>query len=259
MYYDFITDEIKNSSNEVILKNSTNKKFIGIKRIILEVLRKGMISYNYAYHLGLYYLFKVPQIREVLQKRFPFVFVDEMQDMDEHQYDLLEKIFYDGGNSLSIFQRIGDKNQAIYNSVKVSDIWKDRKTILRLKGSQRLSKPIANVVKKFTLYNNESFDIIGLNECIIKPHILVFEDRTIEKVIPKFIQIIKENRLKVSNRNVKVICWNTEWKEDNASRQDPTKLRLEDYYKSFKKKRASQNKIMIVSKAIYYIMRKRIH
>lgn len=242
LYYDFITDEIKNSNGDVLLKDSANKKFIGLKAIIVEVLKKGTMSYDYAYHFGEHYLHKMPAIKEILQKRFPFVFVDEMQDIDSHQYNLLEKIFYCEGKSTSIIQRIGDKNQAIYNSVRATDIWIDRTDVLRLIGSQRLSKPIADVVKKFALYNDVNFDIAGMNECNIKPHILVFENTTIGNIIPCFAQLVKtykENGSIVNpDKSVKAICWNTDWKDDDASRQNGAKLRLEDYHTGFKKEKS---------------------
>lgn len=243
LYYDFITDEIKNRDNDVLLKTKTNKRYIGLKAMIVEVLKKGIISYEYAYHFGECYLHKIPLIKELLQKRFSFVFVDEMQDMDTHQYNLLEKIFYDGGNSISIFQRIGDPNQAIYYSVKADDVWKDRADILRINGSQRLSKPIADVVKRFAIHNDAAFDIVGKNVCEIKPHILIFENGTIENIIPYFAQIVKEfkenGRLKSNKdfKDIKVICWNTDWKENEESRSDITKLRLEDYHKGFKREK----------------------
>ena len=84
------------------------------------------------------YLQKYPQIKNIIQQRFSYVFVDEMQDMEAHQYDLLEKLFYDDGNSTSVFQRIGDKNQSIYSSVKSYCIWKDRQEVLSLTKSYRL-------------------------------------------------------------------------------------------------------------------------
>lgn len=206
--------------------------FFQFKKAILE---SGILHYDDAYFLAELYLKEIPNVKSILQKRFSFVFVDEMQDMDTHQYNLLEKIFYDDGNSISKFQRIGDKNQAIYNSfVKANDIWVDRPEVLRLNGSQRLSKNIANVVKKFALYSDETFDIVGKNECEIKPHILVFENANIENIIPCFAQIVKEKGLENSVRPIKVVCWNTEWNDD-AGRQDTAKLRLEDYYKGFKK------------------------
>lgn len=200
-----------------------------------DLLRKGILNYNDAYTFANSYLKKYPIIKRILQKRFPFVFVDEMQDMDTHQYNLLENIFYDEGNSLSKIQRIGDKNQAIYNSVKADDIWVDRPKVLRLNGSQRLSKHIANVVKRFALYNDETFDIVGKNECEIKPHILVFENTNIKNIFPCFAQIVKENGLENSEKPIKAICWNTEWKENEESRSDTAKLRLEDYHKGFTK------------------------
>ena len=220
--------------------NSTTYK--SIKTIKYQILKSGILNYDDAYFLAELYLKHIPAMKTVLQKRFSFVFVDEMQDMDTHQYNLLEKIFYNEGNSVSIIQRIGDKNQAIYNSVKATDVWIDRLDVLKLSGSQRLSKPIADIVKKFALHSDADVDIVGLNECAVKPHILVFENANITNIIPCFAQIVKsykENgRLTNPDKSVKVICWNTDWKEDDVSRQDGAKLRLEDYHKGFKKEKS---------------------
>lgn len=199
------------------------------------ILKSGVLHYDDAYFLAERYLKNFPCIKTILQNRFSFVFVDEMQDMETHQYNLLENIFYVNGNSLSIIQRIGDKNQAIYNSVKADNIWVDRAEILRLNGSPRLSKPIADVVKKFALYSDDTFDIVGKNDCEIKPHILVFKTANIGNIISFFAQIVKDNGLENSDKPIKVVCWNTEWKEDEASRNDITKLRLEDYHNTYKK------------------------
>lgn len=217
---------------------NTYKSLYEVKK---ELLNKGILNYNDAYTFANTYLKKYNSVKTFLQKRFSLVFVDEMQDMDTHQYNLLEKVFYDAGNSISIFQRIGDKNQAIYNSVKATDVWVDRADVLRLSGSQRLSKPIADVVKKFALYNDNNFDIVGLNECVVKPHILRFENTTIDNLIPQFAQIVKTFKDNGSftnpERPVKIICWNTDWKDDDASRQNNDKLRLEDYHKGFRKEK----------------------
>lgn len=238
LYFDFIESVIKNKKHDVLLKDANNKKFIGLKRIIFDVLEKGIISYDYAYHFGEAYLSAVPSLKEILQKRFCIVFVDEMQDMDTHQYNLLENIFYDYGQALSKYQRIGDKNQAIFNSVKADEVWTDRAEVLKLSGSQRLSKPIANIVKKFALHADPSFDIVGLNVSDIKPHILVFDDESIEKIIPTFIEVLKKNNLFNPDLSVKVICWNTDWKDDEVSRQAPEKLRLENYFDGYRKEQS---------------------
>lgn len=237
------------SDNE---KNRIREWLVKFKYSIMQ--KEGTLHFDDAYFLADVYLSKIPHIKTIIQKRFSFVFVDEMQDMDTHQYNLLENVFYDDGNSVSKIQRIGDKNQAIYNSVKAIDIWQDRAGVLRLNGSQRLSKPIADVVKKFALYSGNDFDIIGKYESEIKPHILVFEDNAIGNIIPCFAQIIKENNLENSEKPIKVVCWNTEWKDNDESRNDANKLRLEDYHKGFKKEKGKpkQDYDNLKSYLLYY-------
>jgi len=240
--FDIDLNLTKGINGAVSLRSDSNSAtYKTFKTIKLQILKSGILNYDDAYFFAELYLKEIPSIKTILQKRFSFVFVDEMQDMDTHQYNLLEKLFYDAGNSISKIQRIGDKNQAIYNSVKVTDVWIDRADVLRLSGSQRLSKPIADVVKKFALYSDANFDIVGLNECIIKPHILVFENGTINNIIPCFAQIVKKYKANgsiTSDKTIKVVCWNTDWKEDDASRQDASKLRLEDYHQGFKKEKS---------------------
>jgi hypothetical protein len=247
---------LTNDINGKIILKSKNESttYKTFKKIKLQILQSGILHYDDAYFLADIYISKIPIIKTILQNRFSFVFVDEMQDMDTHQYNLLEKIFFDEGNSVSKFQRIGDKNQAIYDSVKADNVWVDREEILTLTGSQRLSKPIADVVKNFALFNDATFDIEGLNECTIKPHILVFDNTTKNSIIPYFAQIVKENGLENSEKPIKVVCWNTDWKEDEASRNDASKLRLEDYHTGFKKEKnkPKQDYENLKSYLIYY-------
>jgi len=240
-YFDFITGEIKDRDDNVLLKTESNKKFQGLKKIILEVLGKGIISYKYAYHMADYYVYLYPGIIEIIRKRFPYVFIDEMQDMDTHQYSILEKLFHAEGNTKSVMQRIGDKNQAIYSTVKVSDIWIDRGIPLKISGSPRLSRPIAEIAKKFALFSGNGFEIVGLNECTLKPHILIFDDSTISHVLPTFAELVKQYRdsgqLTNQKHPVKVVCWNTEWKDEIVA-DTPTRLRLVNYYCGYRKNTA---------------------
>ena len=198
------------------------------------ILKQGILHFDDAYFLAKAYLFHFPKIKEIIQKRFSYVFVDEMQDMETHQYDLLEKLFYDDGNSTSIFQRIGDKNQAIFNNIESNEVnWIDRGNNLVLTNSHRLSSKIANVVKSFALNNPNNFDIIGLNECDIKPHIILFDDASKERVIPKFAELVKgfkeEGRLiDYGKYPIKAICWNAKWKS-------VTELRITNYFPTYKK------------------------
>lgn len=238
--FDVNLNLLKGMNGEVCLSRQNNsttyKTFTTIKS---NILKSGFLNYDDAYFLAERYLKRFPEIKNILQKRFSYVYVDEMQDMDTHQYDLLEKLFFDEGNSISNFQRIGDKNQAIYSSVKANEIWNDRAKILKLSGSQRLSKGIADIVCKFALHTNDGFEIVGLNVCGIKPHILVFENPSIKDIIPHFAQLVRTFKedgslIDFDKYPTKVIAWNTEWKVQ-ADSENIAKLRLVDYFNGFKK------------------------
>jgi DNA helicase II / ATP-dependent DNA helicase PcrA len=206
----------------------------------LKVWEKGILHYDDAYFLAETYLRQMPIIKSILQKRFSFVFVDEMQDMDKHQYELLEKVFFDEGTSFSKFQRIGDKNQSIYNGdAKLDLFWTDRTTTLNLNGSQRLTLAISDVVNSFALFRPEGFKVIGLREGALNPYIITYDSTSILNVIPRFLLLIQELQAEGKfpakpDHPIKVIAWNTIWKEGERS-SNPNNVRLEDYYPDFSK------------------------
>jgi hypothetical protein len=178
LYFDFNDHKIKRFSNgDNVLVDSENKKFIGLRTIISENIYEGIISYEYAYNLGELYIATFPMIKRLLQKRFRFVFVDEMQDMDQYQHNLLEALFYTKRVIRHVYQRVGDNNQAIYSEeVKRESIWKKREKTLPMTGSHRLSANIAKVVQCFGL----KAEIKGLNtyddgnDNIGIPNIIIF-------------------------------------------------------------------------------------
>ncbi len=213
----------------------TYLKLVEVKK---ELLHIGVLNFNDAYTFAKAHIEKFPSVIKLLQKRFGYVFVDEMQDMDEHQYDLLERIFYEEGNSISKYQRIGDKNQSIYNGYAKDKIyWTDREKVLPLSGSHRLTPAIAKVVNNFALLRNEKFEIVGLKEGVLSPRIIKYSDTTIQNVIPKYLSVIKQLQAtdafpKEPKYPIKVIAWNTEWKTEEQS-NNPDIVRLVDYYSRF--------------------------
>ena len=78
------------------------------------LIKSWNLSFRDSYYLAFCYLEKFPKIIKILQKGFQYVFVDEMQDMEQYQVDILEKLFYKKLVLNHCFQRIWDKNQAIY-------------------------------------------------------------------------------------------------------------------------------------------------
>lgn len=196
------------------------------------LFKSGVLCFDDAYCLAFEYLIRFPRIKTILQKRFQYVFVDEMQDMERHQHDLLEEIFFENGNSTSKYQRIGDKNQAIYShNVAVDEIWSDRETTLTINGSHRLTPQIADLVNCFALHRAEGFQVRGLREGDILPHIIIYTDATIGRVIHKYSEIIHdlltEGRIPPSENKFKAIAW------VKAHEGDLQKIGLTDYFPEF--------------------------
>lgn len=194
-------------------------------------LKDGILCFDDAYFFAIKAINQYPVFKRLLQRRFRYVFVDEMQDMDKHQYDLLESVFYDGGNSSSVYQRIGDKNQAIFSGiVKLENFWKgDDRTVLNINGSCRFSKEIADVVQCFAL-ERQNIEGKSLHRSI-KPHLLIYKDDTIKNVLPKFVEIAKnkQNSGEIpsgANTALKAIGW-------RKNIDDTNKIAIKDYFPNF--------------------------
>lgn len=230
-YQDFAEEE----------KATIEKYFIQLKK---ELIEDGRLCFDDAYFLASRYLQKFPKVKNIIQRRFAFVFVDEMQDMDSHQYNLLEDLFFDNENSISKYQRIGDKNQAIFNGdSKIQDLWIDRGNKLELNGSHRLSANIAKIVQSFALH---PIEIVGLrknadgSDITIPPHIILYDNDCKENIIPKFAEIIKQFKENgeipnESNNKYCAIAWNAKPEESID------KLRLPDYFPKYSKEEARKN------------------
>ncbi len=231
-----LTLELENKPFIFPETSGTYQKILAIKRTLRE---SGFLCFDDAYILAQEYLEKFPEIINILRKRFSFVFIDEMQDMGKHQYDLLETLF---ANTQEVaYQRIGDKNQAIFNSEsEMPDIWLER-NVKELNGSHRLHPASACIVESLAL---SPISIVGNktnpdgSAVDIKPVMLVYEDDTASEVISCFADEIKtlvdEGKINLSSNNVhKAIAWTAAKPEDRSHM-----IKLNHYHGSFSKEHA---------------------
>jgi len=178
------------------LKTKTNDTYKSLLEMKQSLRERGILCFDDAYFLAIKALRTYPIFKRLLQRRFQYVFIDEMQDMDKHQYELLEEIFYDDGSSRSIYQRIGDRNQAIFSGkvIKTKNFWDSTgRQVLNIDGSCRFSQEIANVVQCFALFEPRNIEGKSLHTSI-KPHLLIYTDDTIMKVLPKFVEIVRNRQ-----------------------------------------------------------------
>lgn len=98
--------KIENLDTDEKIKESWKNKIAAVKKSILnEGIVKYREMYNFAFCIS-------NQVGGFLADRFPYVFIDEMQDTQKFQDELLNNIF----KETSVMQRFGDPDQSIFSS-----------------------------------------------------------------------------------------------------------------------------------------------
>lgn len=154
----------------------------------LKLLKQGFVKYDEAYSIAFSHLRKNQYLAGLFAKRFPIVFIDEMQDMETHQTKLINDLF---GNGTVVIQKIGDINQSIFNpsSEQEQSDWDNTTNSLSLNHTTRLSYHLAEIVKPVCL-SPQSMEGNWNPFPLIKPTIIVFDDKTKGKVKEKFVELI---------------------------------------------------------------------
>lgn len=204
------------------------------------ILHSGILCYDDCYFLASFYLKKFSKTKDILRKRFPYVFVDETQDLQDFQLKILDDLFdIDTVN----FERIGDKNQSIFSKQgSNSSSWKSRNECY-IRKSFRLTEEIANVVNNFT--SDQGMDVHGkpvfvisgerVLDKAIKPHIFLYDFDFKDKLIAKFDALIEEYKLRdlieCKKYGFHIVGWNVE------SKNDPINYHLSDIFPDLVKTR----------------------
>ena len=164
--------------------SKTYKELTNIKRWLLQ---DGIIRYDDMYAFGEKYVVEHPWTITALRHRFPWVFVDEMQDTDLIQDTLLQKLFGDG----CILQRFGDSNQAIFWGIEV-DAQRSfpHEGHLELPESKRFGQIIANFATPLTQAVSPQ-ELVGFPDTESKNHmIFLFDDDSVLRVLHAFGELI---------------------------------------------------------------------
>jgi hypothetical protein len=222
-----------NKDNFCIAPKIDKQAFIGtdtstyreINSLKLQILDWGYLCYEDAYSLAFEYIREHPGIQELISKRFPYVFIDEMQDSSTIQFELLNKIF----NNNVIIQKIGDLNQSIFDyDADLECGWTvNNDRTMRITGSKRFPISIASKIENLCVSQQTITGNGKQNE--ITPVIIVYDDYTIQQVLNKFGEIIIRNRLHQHEKNVfKAVGW--------RGKPHETKRTIPSYWDGYSKK-----------------------
>lgn len=158
------------------------------------ITAEGICCYEDMVAFAEAYVHDYPQIIEYIRIRFPWVFIDEMQDTDPRQNALLTTLW----DEKCIVQRLGDINQAIYGDEGDYEAGVDfpRNGYLDLPISQRFGQEIATFASMLTarqrqaILGNAKRSATFANK---KRHtIFLFDSGTVRNVLNQFAILLSD-------------------------------------------------------------------
>ena len=209
--------------NRVLAGKSTNSAISYARAIQRLLSEEGLIRYNDTYRYTLLALKKYgSSLQTLLSRRFQYVFVDEYQDCSTLQSNVLDALF---SGTETIFQKIGDVDQAIYNSTNDNTpVWQVEDSYMSIAHSNRYSREFADVLS--VLRTNQETIISSRGVQRIKPTLFVYDSSSRLRVIPTFIQEIQSNGLAKPEGIYKAV----------GMFENVSGLKISDYWPTFQKK-----------------------
>ena len=243
---DWDNRQIKTNSRPIAMTSGAGSEYMKIKE---EMFGEGILSFQDAYDLAFRYIReKSLNFSRFSDKRFKYLFIDEVQDCDNQQVALIQKIF---DENKVVIQRFGDYCQAIYERDESSGPENDRlkdEQVLYIRNSNRFGEKIAKPLR--TLCIEDNHQLIGNEEVpSIKPIIIAYEDPL--SVLPKYAELLNSTLIpEMDNRSVLEIA-NKERQEDPLHRvnvkacgwvgkkgANDQKRFIESYFPAFERKNA---------------------
>ncbi|NMV40680.1 UvrD-helicase domain-containing protein [Ralstonia insidiosa] len=206
-------------------KAATRPFILGIKETLSS---QGIFRYADMFAFAERLLQTSPHLRDRLSKRFPMVFIDEMQDTSWEQERLLQLMFDD----TVVIQRFGDINQRILGSDEgAENLTFPKANALQISTSKRFGPAIARAVAAVQL---TGIPVVGERADQHAPMLLTYSTGEVERVIPAFAEeVLKRfDRTVLRPGSVKALCAR---KQGDAKKELPGRT-LADYWPSFEAK-----------------------
>jgi len=220
----FKGSELALSSEQGKLPGTNAKSYPVLEKIKNELTKKGVFRYADMFAFAECLLHRTPELKERLSKRFPLVFIDEMQDTSFEQEELLGKLFDD----TVVIQRFGDTNQRILgNGVGDTKLTFPKANALSISTSKRFGTAIAAVVSGVRVGGDA---VVGEAADVHPPMLLTYTSARVGEVLDAYGQIVLErfNDEALRLGAVKAVCAR---RQGNAE-QEPGRTLL-DYWPAY--------------------------
>ncbi len=143
-----------------------------------------------------------PHLVDVVHRRFPMVFIDEMQDTSWDQESFLNRIF----DGKSVMQRFGDVDQKILSDEENADLLTfPRGGYGCISTSKRFGPAIASAVGSVRLSGNA---VVGEGTGSHAPVLLLYCTADVDKVVPHYGRLVIDRLTEedAAAREVKAMC-----------------------------------------------------
>lgn len=207
------------------LPKPATKSYPLLHEIKSELTQKGVFRYADMFAFAERLLRKSPILSGRLSKRFPMVYIDEMQDTSWAQEALLDRLF---DKSVTV-QRLGDLNQRILGSdAEAEKLTFPRYPALSIGTSKRFGPAIARVVSGVRVGGPA---VVGEGADVHSPLLLTYATARVGEVLNAFGQKVLD-RLddeELRGCSVKALCAR---KQGDAKKEEPGRT-LIDYWPAY--------------------------
>jgi DNA helicase-2/ATP-dependent DNA helicase PcrA len=209
---------------------TTCKQIIELKKYLTDA---GVFRHRDMFAYAELALAEHPHLLDVVHRRFPMVFIDEMQDTAWEQESILNRLF----DNRSIVQRFGDIDQKIISG----DSDADKTTFPRtghgvISTSKRFGKRIADAVARVRV---SQLPVIGEAEDVCSPVLLLYKTENINRVAYRFGELVIDRLAEATLANcaVRAMCA----RRSGEGKVDPGR-HMGDYWPAFGQAKQQYNK-----------------
>lgn len=231
LFYKNATLEVVSEGGKLPSADSpTCKQMVALKK---ELADGGVFRHRDMFAYAELALAEHPHLLDVVHRRFPMVFIDEMQDTSWEQENILNRLF----DNRSVVQRFGDIDQKIISG----DPDADKVTFPRtghgtISTSKRFGKRIAEAVASVRV---SQLPVVGEADDAHSPVLLLYKTTNINRVVYRFGELVVDRlaQAALTNRPVRAMCA----RRGGEGKVDPGR-HIGDYWPAFGRAQQSSTK-----------------